>query len=424
MWPSSKKKCLRLQAELSDTVGKIERSNFRMDNFDTVAAERDSLKKQVADINQSLTYTDAELRARTTERDELARDLADVRRQSEMLRMDKGYLTKESDMLASRCNRMEAEIARLNTVLHDAVRQREEMHERLAVVRDGSRAEYESRLEEEIAKMREETNKELAELRGNAKDLFERENRGLREARDIAVAEMERAKGSEREATQRCDRLMDEFRQLQATSDSKIVELNGELKMKAFEHERLRLLHEEAAAQLRQAKLEIDRLGKKTEILTKEFYTLQSQSDKKIAEIESQLGEKNSKLHNYESLEKELDDVIMHAAEVEGDIDSEQLLLSYGYSLNVAGNAKRRLQQSVQLARRVLSQQREITRLKKDLDKEQSKVKTLGEQVAETNAILDSTQQPYNYLVDTIRARDKDIRACREHIELLEEEVK
>lgn len=49
-------------------------------------------------------------------------------------------------------------------------------------------------------------------------------------------------------------------------------------------------------------------------MLTKEYYTLQAGMDKKGAELEAQMSEKNAKIQMYERVEKELDEVVLQAA--------------------------------------------------------------------------------------------------------------
>ena len=50
-------------------------------------------------------------------------------------------------------------------------------------------------------------------------------------------------------------------------------------------------------------------------MLTKEYYAQQTGLEKSIAELESKLQDKEGRLQTYEKLEKELDDVVMQAAE-------------------------------------------------------------------------------------------------------------
>ena len=49
--------------------------------------------------------------------------------------------------------------------------------------------------------------------------------------------------------------------------------------------------------------------------MVKEHYTMHTSADKRVAELETTLAEKNAKLESYVKLEQELDDVVMQAAE-------------------------------------------------------------------------------------------------------------
>lgn len=49
-------------------------------------------------------------------------------------------------------------------------------------------------------------------------------------------------------------------------------------------------------------------------MLTKEYYSLQANLEKKTTELESVISEKKAKLDTYERMEKELDDIVMQAA--------------------------------------------------------------------------------------------------------------
>jgi len=53
----------------------------------------------------------------------------------------------------------------------------------------------------------------------------------------------------------------------------------------------------------------------KRQLLTKEYYTLQTSMEKRVAELEVQVTEKSIKLETYEKLEHELDEVVMQAAD-------------------------------------------------------------------------------------------------------------
>ncbi len=59
--------------------------------------------------------------------------------------------------------------------------------------------------------IRTRTNSEIDRLKSSTKEMYERENRSLREARDMAISERDRALAVEKEAVGRHDTLMQEY---------------------------------------------------------------------------------------------------------------------------------------------------------------------------------------------------------------------
>ncbi len=192
---------------------------------------------------------------------------------------------------------------------------------------------------------------------------------------------------------------------LQLNNDNKLAELKGELKLKAFELERLGLLNDENLNNYRRACLENEKLNKKIEVIQNEYFGLKIQSEKISAEFENKLNEKANRLETYEKLEREMDEVILQAAECEWDYpkfskylsftcnknlrcwiaenneEAEKLLFSYGYGANIVTSAKRRLLQNVHLTRRVLHLEKLNTSLRHELEREREAYKELIIQV-------------------------------------------
>ena len=52
-----------------------------------------------------------------------------------------------------------------------------------------------------------------------------------------------------------------------------------------------------------------------SQVMVKEHYSMQTSADRRVAELETALAEKNAKLESYHKLEAELDDVVLQAAE-------------------------------------------------------------------------------------------------------------
>ena len=94
---------------------------------------------------------------------------------------------------------------------------------------------------------------------------------------------------------------------------------------------------------------------------------LSAEKDSKIRDCETSLKQVSQRLETYESLERELDDVVMQAAEswlhtvtveltfigefsiscptVENEQDAERVLFSFGFGTSVPSTSRRRMQQ-------------------------------------------------------------------------------
>lgn len=70
--------------------------------------------------------------------------------------------------------------------------------------------ECDRRLESELEGLRARTAGEMEQLRTQTREMFERENKVLCEARDAAIAERDRARTAERETSQKYEVLLKE----------------------------------------------------------------------------------------------------------------------------------------------------------------------------------------------------------------------
>ncbi|KAF4075315.1 hypothetical protein AMELA_G00233050 [Ameiurus melas] len=358
--------------------------------------------------------TDLTQTALAKERNDLGKEVATLQQSVTLLQKDKDYLNRQNMELNVRCAHEEDRLERLQVQLEDCKKAREEAYDKYVASRDHYKTEYENKLRDELEHIRLKTSQEIESLQRTSKELYERENRNLREARDNAVLEKERAAGAERDAQAKYDQLLEQFRQLQLNAESRASELQNQTKLKAFEAERAQIVQ---GGDGQEPQPVPDR------VLTKEFYALQSSSEKRVTGLQSQNAEQQVRLETYEMLEKELDDVTMQAAEMENEDEAERVLFSYGYGANVPTTAKRRLKQSVHLARRVLQLEKQNTLLRRDLERSTAHAGQISEELQAANQLLQQAQQPYSYLIETVRQRDAQIQSLKERLSQLDEEV-
>ncbi|XP_066562659.1 progesterone-induced-blocking factor 1 [Amia ocellicauda] len=414
----------RLTLELADTKQLIQEGDYKRENYDKVKRERDNLEHEISDLRKRFEILDVAHKAQTKERNDLGKEVAALQQSSTLLQKDKEYLNRQNLELSVRCAHEEDRMERLQIQLEETKKAREEAYEKYVASRDHYKTEYENKLRDEIEQIRMKTNQEIESLRRTSKEMYERENRNLRETRENSIAEKERAVQAEKDALSKYDQLLEQFRQLQLGMDSRVAELLNQVKLKSFEVERAQMIQEETARNLSQCQIECEKHQKKLEVLTKEFYGLQTSSEKRITELQAQNSEYQARLETYERLEQELDDVTMQAAEMENEDEAERVLFSYGYGANVPTTAKRRLKQSVHLARRLLQLEKQNTLLRRDLERKSTHVEQVSKELDRANYLINQAQQPYSYLIETVRQRDTQILSLKECVSQLEEDVR
>uniref|UniRef100_A0A452TZN9 Progesterone immunomodulatory binding factor 1 n=1 Tax=Ursus maritimus TaxID=29073 RepID=A0A452TZN9_URSMA len=416
-------RCQRLALELADTKQLIQQGDYRLENYGRVKSERDALEQEIIELRRKHEILEASHITQAKERSELSKEVTTLQQTVTLLQKDKDYLNRQNMELSVRCAHEEDRLERLQFQLEETKKAREEMYEKYVTSRDHYKTEYENKLHDELEQIRLKTSQEIDQLRSASREMYERENRNLREARDNAVAEKDRAVMAEKVALEKHDQLLDRYRELQLSTESKVTEYLHQSKLKSFESERVQLIQEETARNLTQCQLECEKYQKKLEVLTKEFYSLQVSSEKRITELQSQNSEHQARLDIYERLEKELDEIIMQTAEIENEDEAERVLFAYGYGANVPTTAKRRLKQSVHLARRVLQLEKQNSLVLKDLEHQKEQVTQLSQELNRANSLLNQTQQPYRYLIESVRQRDSKIDSLKECITQLEKDV-
>ncbi|XP_066476117.1 progesterone-induced-blocking factor 1 isoform X1 [Tiliqua scincoides] len=416
-------RCQRLTLELADTKQMIHQGDYRQENYDKVKCERDAFEHDLSELRRKYEILEVSHKALTKERNDLSKEVAALQQSVTLLQKDKDYLNRQNMELSVRCAHEEDRLERLQIQIEDAKKAREEMYEKYVTSRDHYKTEYENKLHDELEQIRLKTSQEIEQLRTATKEMYERENRNLREARENAVTEKERAIAAEKDALGKNEQLLEQYRQLQLSTESKVVELLHQTKLKSFECERMQLMQEETSKNLSQCQLECEKYQRKLEVLTKEFYNLQALSEKQISELQAQNSEFQARLDTYEKLEKELDEIIMQTAELENEDEAERVLFSYGYGANVPTTAKRRLKQSVHLARRLLQLEKQNSLLTKDLEHQKKQVIQISQELDRTNSLMNQVQQPYRYLIESVQQRDSQILLQKEHIAQLEKDI-
>ncbi|KAK7878927.1 hypothetical protein WMY93_034227 [Mugilogobius chulae] len=204
-------RCQKLTLDLADTKQLIQEGDYRRENYPTVRRERDHLDVELKELKRRYESLDLTHTALNRERDTLSKEVATLQQSVTLLQKDKEYLHRQNMELSVRCAHEEDRIERLQVQLEDSKKAREEAYEKYVTSRDLYKSEYETRLREELDNIRLKTGQEIDSLQRASREMYERENRNLREARDAAVLERDRAMTAERDAQSRYDQLLEQL---------------------------------------------------------------------------------------------------------------------------------------------------------------------------------------------------------------------
>lgn len=103
---------------------------------------------------------------------------------------------------------------------------------------------------------------------------------------------------------------------------------------------------------------------------------------------------------------------------------SHRAVSRYGYGSNIPTTARRRLKQSVALARKLLTSQKKCVQLEADLAAANQQAETLQEKLDNSADLLRKASQPYHYLVETVQQRDATIAELQVRLQVAAKEVR
>eukprot|EP00002_Diphylleia_rotans_P001476 TRINITY_DN10819_c0_g1_i1.p1 TRINITY_DN10819_c0_g1~~TRINITY_DN10819_c0_g1_i1.p1 ORF type:complete len:783 (+),score=181.93 TRINITY_DN10819_c0_g1_i1:63-2411(+) len=416
-------KLKKAEKDLEEKRTHIEQLSAKGSLYDELRLYANDLEKKVASLTAERDSLDVQLHDAVSARDEIKQKCEELRQESDLLRMDKAYLERESKSSRSMYDKADDQCRILAAKVAELQKSRDEMYDKLISNREDQKNMYEEKLRVELEKIKQHNEDSLQKITHDYKDVTERELRSLRDERNIAVSECKAATLQSEEAKRAYQEILEEFRAYRHASDEKAKDLENELRIRSHDADRLALGFEETRELLRRSNAETDLYRKKMEVLTAEYYKLQSESSKRIAELETGLTSNCAKLSMYEMLERKLDEALVHAgAEAEENRPHGDVIDTLGSTIPTT--AKRRMMQNIRLAQKLGEFQKENDTLNRKLSELQSNYECVCSELHRANELVQKTQQPYNYLVEAIQTRENELKTAKVVIAQLEKALK
>ncbi len=385
--------------------------------YDTALSKAAELETNMLRQQSQIELLESKYNFCKEEKDKFQEQNAQLTQQIQLLSRDKVYLIKENESLTMRSKELEETNQIQKEQLLGAIRLKDQYHTQLLDVTIKTKTETVQEREEAIIKLQEQTRKDLAKIKKNAKESYERELRMLKESKDSALMECENLRMQVKELKDAHETLTTEYKTLGISLESQISEVRTQLKFKVFESERLSATNLELSNNLRNCKNESEIIKKKLDVIKSAYHTIESEYGKKIAELEVKLGNCNKELQQYKELEDHLDKTLESTAEMpQDDFDfANHAVPSVGY---------RRLKHSLYLAKKVSEMNKMVSEYKNTIETKEREIEQHQQIIQKLNRKLDQVSHPYNYIVNTLENREEEVAKLRTQVKSLEKEIK
>lgn len=420
-------RCTRMATKLKEETEMRLEMEEKVANYDKMFRELTSTSKEhnaLKDLHEKqatalATLTVSEQSSRSAERDAV--------RAKELLAMDKAYLSQELRAAEARANEAAKSADTNGNKVVSLEMKVQQLSDQLLNSQLDARTGVEERITKETERLREDSKREMEALREATKEIIDRENKVLREAKDSAEAESEKVKTNNAFLQNENTRLQTEIVSLQGKNVGDLSELRAELKLKNFELTALGTTFEERMTTMRQTELELQTTKKELEAHKAAFVRLESEHDVKTSELSAQLGVASNRLKAYESLEEEIDSAVLRVAQagsvaadgtsgggkvVNDNIDNEDVsglagelaAKSFFTSLQtMPSQPERRARQAVLLAQKVLETEKQRDGARAEAAELREAYKAAKEQEKGAEEALKRSSQPTVYLVTKLR---------------------
>jgi progesterone-induced-blocking factor 1 len=256
---------------------------------------------------------------------------------------------------------------------------------------------FEKRLNEELISIKDKHNKEIESVKNNLSEIYEKERRMLKEGKEDLQIKNDSITTQLREKQTQYEELLREGKGWQTKIENDQSELRINYRIKVEESERVRLELEELRDDNKIVKNENEMLKDKIALLRSEFFKAESKASQDSADLKAGLAVAKEQLKNYECIENEVDEAILQMGSSPGDSDNIYLnTIQYAPT-----STKRRVQQSLSLAKQLQTKQDEIHKLRSQIQGHNSESDSTKQELAMVKSLLDQTKQPSAYLIDT-----------------------
>lgn len=410
-----------LERKHDDLAKENQRVHSALDHFKQLASENSDKVLRFTEVAGDLKHFQEEtarlnslVQGQLTQLSVLTQSAADhksqfetTRKENEILAHDKSYLSKQNAQLQDKLQRLEDRNDRLELEIVESKNSAQNYLNKLLDSTAARSSETHQALTRELSEIRERHTQELEQLKNNLTEVHERRVEFLKEAKEQTDLRALKLEQGAKDTTEAYELLLIEHRNMQSRLDQLMHELRSELRLKTDQLDRSNNIYEDTVGALRHSKAENSMLKDKLDLLQQEIYKTDSRAIQENAEVKAKLAVAQENLAQYALIEQELDDAIRN---------------NDGAGLQAPTTAKRRVQQSLELAKQLKDKSAQAAALSAENVRLLSEVQQLESELALAKKLLSSTEQPYSYLVAQVEGKEREVIGLKQQLARLNQQ--
>ncbi|OHT07614.1 hypothetical protein TRFO_24194 [Tritrichomonas foetus] len=321
------------------------------------------------------------------------------------MKTENSSLNAQIKALHTLSERQEAMLSQQYNDIAELKRARDDFFNRFVQTSESRRSELGSLLKSEVAKIQERSRNDVEFIRGVSEKMRERELKVLTESQESLQAENKQLRLDLRKAEEDRAKLQAEYQTLQLAHEAELTRISSDLRIKSYELERIKLVHDELKAAHEDTTDDRDALSAKFDILKQEVMRLEHEVKLRDAQIQTL----SDKVMMYDKLENELDNAI------------ESLDMNTAGPLAVPSDANRRVKQSVMLARRVMQLTNQNNQLTAECESLKQQLVNNQQEMDDMKKQLENSGQPQQVFVQMLNEKQQEILKLKTRIQSLTE---
>eukprot|EP00043_Microstomoeca_roanoka_P013869 m.136356 g.136356 ORF g.136356 m.136356 type:complete len:698 (+) comp15872_c2_seq4:1208-3301(+) len=385
------------------TILRLKKQDVRLVRIEELETELTHYHDEMLNLKEALDQLSQEYSVIDKDHAALKTQHQQLQHENEMLRQDKQHLEKQLAQENNTSRILNAQLSDLQLKLRKTEQLQRDTQLQLETKLSDQRQELEEVLSARLTDMRQRNEAEMEAIKRSNEAVQLREIELMRRDRDQAMQAhavvQAKLESLERRHAEEVQTSMARIHDL----ESRLSQLQADIKLTAFDHDRTNMLLEEKRKESQTLGLQVERLQQEVKLVRDEYQRLELSSSSQIETLRGRLSEANTKVAAFAKFEAELDQVVMSAAE---SSDPQQLLLSYGYGTD----AHRRVQKTVELARQVLEARKTISALKEREEALALQLQDTQAQLQEAQTLVNNSSQPLSYFMHMLTEKDEAVR--------------